>query len=83
MSTCLEDDELAAAMCTGAVCALRRRAERQSSIARAGTVAAEGRPDVFIRSGEAAIALRLGECLERSPSEVNRMGFPNRFYCDS
>jgi hypothetical protein len=21
--------------------------------------------------------------LERSPSEVNRMGFPNRFYCDS
>jgi hypothetical protein len=63
-------DDLAAAMCAGAVRALRRRAGRQATIARAGTVAAEGWPGVFIRTGEAAVALCLAEALNRCADDL-------------
>jgi hypothetical protein len=69
-------DDLALAMCAGAVIALRRRAERQATIARAGTTPAEGRPNVLIRSGEAAIALRLAECLSGCADELEAGRLP-------
>jgi hypothetical protein len=62
--------EIAAAICAGAVIALRRRAERQATIARAGTTPAEGRPDVLIPTGEAAVALCLAEALNRCAADL-------------
>jgi hypothetical protein len=67
---------VAAAICAGAVIALLRRAERQVEIARAGTTAAEGRPDVLIRTGEAAVALRLAEALSACADELEAGGSP-------
>jgi hypothetical protein len=67
-------DDLISAMCVGAVCALRRRAARQAEIASVGTTTADGRPDVFIRTGEAAIAARLAEAFGALASELEREG---------
>jgi hypothetical protein len=53
------DDQLDAAMLSGAVTALRRRADRQRKIARDGTD----------RGGEAAIAGRLAEALSQLADE--------------
>jgi hypothetical protein len=50
-------DELETAIAAGAVTALRRRAARQTELARLGTV--ESDTGVFIRTGEAALADRL------------------------
>jgi hypothetical protein len=63
-------DELALALRAGAISAIRRRAERQAAIARAGTSAMEGRPDVLIRTGKAAIALRLAEALNQCADDL-------------
>ncbi len=68
--------EIAAAICAGAVRALRRRAERQAAISHAGTATAEGRPDVLIRSGEAAIALRLAGSLNACADELETWRLP-------
>jgi len=65
-----EVDDFTLAMCAGAVRALRRRAERQAAISHAGTTTVEGRPDVLIRSGEGALALRLAECLNACADEL-------------
>lgn len=52
-------DDLETAIAAGAVTALRRRASRQTELARLGTVESEKTPVVFIRTGEAALAVRL------------------------
>jgi hypothetical protein len=61
----IEDDILA-----GAVRALRRRAQRQRKIAEAWT--AHGARGVTVRSGEAAIALRISAALEAAADEIER-----------
>ena len=52
-------NDLEIAIAAGAVTALRRRAERQTELARLGTVESDKTPGVFIRTGEAALADRL------------------------
>ena len=52
-------DALETAIAAGAVVALRRRAARQTELARLGTVEPDKTPGVFIRTGEAALADRL------------------------
>ena len=52
-------DDLETAIAAGAVTALRRRAARQTELARLGTVEPDKTPGVFIRTGEAALADRL------------------------
>ena len=52
-------DDLETAMAAGAVVALRRRAARQTELARLGTVESDKTPGVFIRTGEATLADRL------------------------
>jgi hypothetical protein len=59
-------DEIVAA----AVRALRRRAERQRSVAESWT--ARGERGVTIRQGEAAIALRIAAALEAAADEIER-----------
>lgn len=68
--------DLEVALRSGAVAALRRRAERQGGIARAGTVAPEGWPDVLIRTGEAAIAVRLAEALNACADDLEAGRLP-------
>jgi hypothetical protein len=52
-------DDLETAIAAGAVIALRRRAARQTDLARLGTVESDKTSGVFIRTGEAALADRL------------------------
>lgn len=52
-------DDLETAIAAGAVVALRRRAARQTELARLGTVESDKTPGVFIRTGEATLADRL------------------------
>jgi hypothetical protein len=52
-------DDLETAIAAGAVTALRRRAARQTDLARLGTVEPNKTPGIFIRTGEAALAARL------------------------
>jgi hypothetical protein len=52
-------DDLETAIAAGAVTALRRRAARQTELARLGTVEPDKTPGVYIRTGEAALADRL------------------------
>jgi hypothetical protein len=63
-------DEIERAIRAGAIAALRRRAERQRTAAALGTVAAEGRPDVLILTGEAAVAARLAEAFAALADEL-------------
>jgi hypothetical protein len=52
-------DDLETAIAAGAGSALRRRAARQTELARLGTVESDKTPGVFIRTGGAALADRL------------------------
>jgi hypothetical protein len=54
----------------GAIAALRRRAQRQRKIAESWTVYSER--GVIVRSGEAAIALRIAAALEAAADELER-----------
>jgi hypothetical protein len=65
-----EPDDLELAFRTGAIAALRSRAGRQAAVAARGTSTAEGRPDVLIRTGEAAIAARLAEVFAAVADEL-------------
>jgi hypothetical protein len=66
------DGLIQAAICAGAVRALRRRAAHQASLASAGTVTAGGRfPNVKIRTGEAEIARRLERVLREVADELD------------
>jgi hypothetical protein len=66
-----ERDPFETAMLQGAVRALRRRTERQASLASAGTVTAGERfPNVKIRTGEASIAGRLAAALSDIADEL-------------
>jgi hypothetical protein len=53
-----------------AVTALRRRAARQTELARLGTVESDKTPGVFIRTGEAAIAGRLANAWAALAQEI-------------
>lgn len=64
------ETDLELAFRAGAIAALRRRAERQAAVAALGTVAAEGHPDVLIRTGETAIAARLAEAFAALAGEI-------------
>jgi hypothetical protein len=69
------DGLIQAAICAGAVRALRRRAAHQASLASAGTVTASGRfPNVKILSGEAEIARRLERALREVADELDADG---------
>lgn len=61
---------LDAAIYEGAIAALRKRAARQTAIARAGVVVTEA--GVVIRTGEAAIAARIAEALAALADEIER-----------
>jgi hypothetical protein len=50
--------DLETAIAAGTVVALRRRAARQTELARLGTVESDKTPRIFIRTGEAALADR-------------------------
>jgi hypothetical protein len=63
----LEHDPLEAHMMRGAALALRRRADRQAKIARAGTT--HGNRGVSVRTGEAATADRLSAALSALAAE--------------
>jgi hypothetical protein len=52
-------DDLETEIAAGAVTALRRRAARQTELARLGPVESDKTPGVFIRTGQAALADRL------------------------
>jgi hypothetical protein len=66
-----ERDPFETAMLHGAALALRRRAERQASLASAGTVTVGERfPNVKIRTGEASIAGRLAAALSDIADEL-------------
>ena len=52
-------DDLETEIAAGTVTALRRRAERQTELARLGTVESDKTPGVFIRTDEATLADRL------------------------
>jgi hypothetical protein len=56
------------AVCAGAVAALRRRAKRQRAIADSWTV--HGARGVIVRSGEAAIALRIADALDQAADAI-------------
>jgi hypothetical protein len=60
-------DEIEEAVVAGAIAALRRRAARQRHAAD-GTV--QGARRVIVRTGEAAIALRIAEALEAAAVEL-------------
>ncbi len=62
-------DDIEAGLIAGAIAALRGRAERQAQIAKDGTVANER--GVIIRTGEAAIALRLAEVFRTLADELD------------
>jgi hypothetical protein len=62
-----ELDPLAADMFSGAAAALRRRADRQAKIAKAGTT--RGDRGVSVRTGEAAIAARLAAVFSKLAHE--------------
>lgn len=58
---------------TGAVRALRNRAERQAAIAAAGTFAVGERfPSVTVRTGESEIARRLAATLDGLADEIEK-----------
>jgi hypothetical protein len=63
-----ERDPFEDAVCAGAVRALRRRAARQAAIAESWTT--HGARGVIVRSGEAAIALRIAEALDQAAHEI-------------
>jgi hypothetical protein len=54
----------------GAISAIRRRAERQAQTAKFGTVI--GERDAVIRTGEAAVAVRLAEALGTIADDLDR-----------
>jgi hypothetical protein len=63
-----EHDPFEDAVCAGAIAALRRRARRQRAISDSWTVrAARG---VIVRSGEAAVALRISAALDQAADEI-------------
>jgi hypothetical protein len=61
-------DEIEEAVVAGAIAALRRRAARQRQHAADGTV--QGARRVIVRTGEAAVALRIAEALEAAAVEL-------------
>ena len=61
-------DEIEEAVVAGAVRALRRRAARQRQRAADGTV--QGARRAIVRTGEAAIALRIAEAFEAAAVEL-------------
>jgi hypothetical protein len=67
-------DEIEEAVVAGAVLALRRRAQRQRAIAQSWTT--HGARGVIVRTGEAAIALRIALALEETAAELEQGGAP-------
>jgi hypothetical protein len=67
--------QIAAAICAGAVRALRRRADRQTAIANLETGAAGERFRDAIRTG-AALALRVAESLNACADELEARRLP-------
>ena len=65
-----EPDPLESELLAGAVTALRRRAARQTELARLGMVESNKTPGVFIRTGEAAIAGRLANAWAALAQEI-------------
>ena len=61
-------DPIEEAVVAGAVAALRRRAARQAKIAESWT--ARGARGAIVRSGEAAIALRIADALDQAAAEL-------------
>jgi hypothetical protein len=61
-------DAIEAAIAAGAVVALRRRAQRQRTIAESWT--AHGAREAIIRCGEAATALRIAQELDAAAREL-------------
>jgi hypothetical protein len=56
------------AVCAGAIAALRRRAQRQRAISESWTT--HGARGVIVRTGEAAIALRISAALDQAADEI-------------
>jgi hypothetical protein len=63
-----ERDPFADAMCAGAIAALRRRAQRQRAISESWTV--RGARGVIVRTGEAAVAMRISEALDQAADVI-------------
>jgi hypothetical protein len=67
-------DEIEEAVVAGAVLALRRRAQRQRAISESWTE--RGVRGVIVRTGEAAIALRIALALEETAVDIEQGGAP-------
>jgi hypothetical protein len=61
-------DAIEEAIVAGAIAALRRRADRQTAIAKSWT--AHGERGAIIRQGETAIALRIAEALGQAANDL-------------